>query len=89
MKVNVEVDATPEELRRFFGLPDIQPLHEEMIEMIRQRMHEGAEGYDPMTIMAPLMSSQFQNMETMQKVFWDTFSGASRRRPTDDSDDQD
>ncbi len=25
MKVSVDIDCTPEELRTFFGLPDVQP----------------------------------------------------------------
>lgn len=28
MKINVEVDCTPEEARRFMGLPDLAPVHE-------------------------------------------------------------
>ena len=28
MKVHVEIDCTPEEARRFFGLPDLSPVHE-------------------------------------------------------------
>ncbi|MDE0880583.1 MAG: DUF6489 family protein, partial [Sphingomonas bacterium] len=28
MKVNVEVDCTPEEARRAMGLPDLAPIHE-------------------------------------------------------------
>jgi len=28
MKINVEVDCTPEEARRFLGLPDLSPVHE-------------------------------------------------------------
>jgi hypothetical protein len=28
MKINVEVDCTPEEARRFMGLPDLSPVHE-------------------------------------------------------------
>lgn len=28
MKINVEVDCTPEEARRFMGLPDLTPVHE-------------------------------------------------------------
>jgi hypothetical protein len=27
MKINVEVDCTPEEARRFMGLPDLAPVH--------------------------------------------------------------
>ncbi|RYY27885.1 MAG: hypothetical protein EOP62_05320 [Sphingomonadales bacterium] len=28
MKINVEVDCTPEEARRFMGLPDLSPIHD-------------------------------------------------------------
>ncbi|MES2986637.1 MAG: DUF6489 family protein [Pseudomonadota bacterium] len=28
MKINVEVDCTPEEARRFMGLPDLSPVHD-------------------------------------------------------------
>ena len=31
MKINVEVDCTPEEARRFMGLPDFTPVHEKYI----------------------------------------------------------
>ena len=30
MKVNVEIDCTPEEARAFFGLPDVAPLQEKL-----------------------------------------------------------
>ena len=32
MKINVEIDISPEELRRFFGLPDVQGFQQEMID---------------------------------------------------------
>lgn len=28
MKVNVEIECTPEEARRFMGLPDLSPVHD-------------------------------------------------------------
>ncbi|WOK35169.1 DUF6489 family protein [Sphingomonas sp. C3-2] len=31
MKVNVEIDCTPEEARRFMGLPDLSPVHEKYV----------------------------------------------------------
>ena len=30
MKINVEVDCTPEEARRAMGLPDLTPIHDAM-----------------------------------------------------------
>lgn len=77
MKINVELDATPEELRRFFGMPDVQPLQDEMIQLVRERMHAGTDGYDPVSLLGPLMPAQFQNMEALQKMFWESFSKAS------------
>lgn len=34
MKINVEVECTPEEARRFMGLPDLAPVHERYIAMM-------------------------------------------------------
>jgi hypothetical protein len=38
MKINVEVDCTPEEARRVMGLPDFTPVHDKYIEMLTQSM---------------------------------------------------
>ncbi len=34
MKINVEVDCTPEEARRAMGLPDLGPVHERYVSMM-------------------------------------------------------
>jgi len=34
MKINVEVDCTPEEARRFMGLPDLSPVHDKYVSML-------------------------------------------------------
>ena len=38
MKINVEVDCTPEEARRFMGLPDFTPVHEKYIQSVMGAM---------------------------------------------------
>ncbi|MGH6612958.1 MULTISPECIES: DUF6489 family protein [Sphingomonas] len=38
MKINVEVDCTPEEARRVMGLPDFTPVHEKYIAMLKDSM---------------------------------------------------
>lgn len=82
MKVSVDVDATPEELRRFFGLPDLSPLNEELVATMRQRMQEGAEGYDPFS----LMGTGGPAMETLQKMFWNAWSANPGGSSDDDGD---
>lgn len=83
MKLRVDVDATPEELRRFFGLPDVQPLNEELVDTLRRRMAEGVEGYDPMS----LMSRNASTLETLQQLFWSSFANAASGTPSHEGDD--
>ncbi len=42
MKINVEVDCTPEEARRAMGLPDLTPVHDRYIAMMMDTMEKGA-----------------------------------------------
>jgi hypothetical protein len=41
MKISVDVDCTPEEARRFLGLPDLTPVHEAYIERMAKAAGEG------------------------------------------------
>ncbi len=38
MKINVEVECTPEEARRAVGLPDLTPIHDRYIAMVMETM---------------------------------------------------
>lgn len=42
MKVNVEVDCTPEEARRFLGLPDVSKANEAYVDAVVQAMQGGS-----------------------------------------------
>ncbi len=46
MKINVEVDLTPEELRRFMGLPDVGGVQQQMLEQFAARVTASAEQRD-------------------------------------------
>lgn len=39
MKINVEVECTPEEARRAMGLPDLAPIHEKYVASIIDAMN--------------------------------------------------
>ena len=43
MNITVNVDITPEELRRFMGLPDVQGLQEEMLKMAHKQLTESGQ----------------------------------------------
>ena len=37
MKVNIEVDCTPDEARRFLGLPDVAPMQQTVMAAMEKR----------------------------------------------------
>ena len=41
MKFTVDVDCTPEEARRFLGLPDLTPVHQAYIDKMQRFVSEG------------------------------------------------
>ncbi|MEA3003538.1 MAG: hypothetical protein QOH81_2326 [Sphingomonadales bacterium] len=41
MKVTVDVDCTPEEARRFLGLPDLTPVHQAYVERMLKAVTDG------------------------------------------------
>lgn len=85
MNIKVDLDITPEEVRRLMGLPDIQPFQEELMARIREQMEAGAEGYDPQTLMRPFLSNAFASMDVFQKMMTDVMgmaggSGEGRKK---------
>lgn len=87
MQVKVTVDATPEELRKFFGLPDVEPLQQELLDRARQMLVEGRGGVDPLAVMKPFLAPNMQGFEAMQRAFFDALaSAAPRREPAPEKD---
>ena len=41
MKFNIEVDCTPEEVRRLVGLPDLSDLHQAYLDQMKETMAKG------------------------------------------------
>lgn len=75
MKIHFDIDATPQELRSFFGLPNIEPLQDELLELIRNNMSAGTEGFDPSTLMKPFLPEHLQSLTSLQQAFWQAMLG--------------
>jgi len=41
MKVTVDIDCTPEEARRFLGLPDLAPVHQAYVDKLQKMVADG------------------------------------------------
>lgn len=68
MKFKIDIDMTPEELRKVLGLPDVQKFQQDMMDKIREQMEAGVEGYDPLTLFKPYLTSGLGSMEALQKL---------------------
>lgn len=56
MKVNINIDCSPEEARTFFGLPDVTPLNEQLVNEMSKRMSANMEAIEPEALMRSWMS---------------------------------
>lgn len=70
MKVNFDIECTPEEARRFLGLPDLAPMQERFMKELEERMAENLRALDPETLVKTWMPMSMNNLGEMQKMFW-------------------
>jgi hypothetical protein len=78
MKISIDVDCTPEEARRFLGLPNVGPMQAELMQAMQKRMMSGLEAMEPDQILKTWLPSGLKGWEEMQKAFWSQMAaGAS------------
>ena len=56
MKVNIEIECTPQEARAFMGLPDVTELNARMTEEMVRRMEANMESLEPEVMMRQWMT---------------------------------
>lgn len=70
MKVSVDVDCTPEEARRFLGLPDLSAVHEVYVEKLKGAVTDG-----PSTEMFAEMMKAWGPMNEAGAAMWQQMLG--------------
>ena len=70
MKIQVDVDCTPEEARIFFGLPDVKPMHDAMMAEIEERLKADLATADPEALARMWLPAGIEGFEQLQKMFW-------------------
>lgn len=77
MKVTVNIDCTPLEARQFFGLPDVQPMQEAMMDALQKRMMKEMENYSPDRLFEAWMPLMSANRELLGSFFSAFTKGAA------------
>ncbi len=69
MKIHIEVDCTPEEARRFFGLPDVAPMQDVIMKDLQKRLTEAIAAADTGKLLEQWMPLGLKGIEQWQN-FW-------------------
>ncbi len=76
---------SPEEARKIIGLPNVEHLHEEMLEKIREKMNVSLdEMSDPELLMKRFLPTGVQGMEQFQEFFSGIAKAAASTKGNED-----
>lgn len=69
MKLNINIDCTPEEARAFFGMPDVSPLNKMVMDEMTRRAKDNIDTLaDPERLMAQWMAMSGKGFEHFQNL---------------------
>ena len=68
MKMTIEVDCTPEEARRFLGLPDVTALNDQLVEEMQKRVSANMSMLSPDEVMKSWMTFGAGAQEQFRKL---------------------
>ena len=78
MKIRLEVDLTPAELRQSFGLPDVAGIQEDLIQYVREKMASGVDISEAISMAKSLVPDGVQAPARIQKMFGKAMSKLNR-----------
>lgn len=86
MKINFDIECTPEEARKFLGLPDVIPMQEKLMAEIEAKIQDNIRNLDAETMVKTWMPAAMQGWGDMQKMFWAQMGGmpGAPKKPDED-----
>lgn len=80
MKMTIEVDCTPEEARRFLGLPDVSGLNEHLVQEMTKRIDANISMLSPEEFMKNWMSFGAGAQEQFRKMMESGLGGSQPQK---------
>jgi len=75
MKIHLDLDCTPEELRGFFGLPDVRPMQEKLMKDVEERLRANVKALDPEAMLKVWLPAGLKGFEQLQEMFLSQMAG--------------
>ena len=70
MKLKFDIDCTPEELRGFFGLPEIKPMQDRLMAELEEKMRANLNALDPQAMLNTWLPAGLKGFEQLQEMFF-------------------
>jgi len=80
MKIKLDIDCTPEEVREFFGLPRVKPVQEELLKEVQERLRANIKAMDPEAMLKTWLPATMQGFEQLQEMFLRQMGRAGEKR---------
>ncbi|QQS02376.1 MAG: hypothetical protein IPK37_08750 [Austwickia sp.] len=78
MKITVDLDCTPNELRTFMGLPDLEPMQQAVLTEMQRRMISAMDHMSPTAIMKDWLTPMGAAQQALFGAFAQGASAAAR-----------
>lgn len=80
MKISFDIDCTPEEARKFFGLPEVQALQEALMKEVQQRLSANIKAMDPKAMLEAWLPGTLKGFEQLRDMFMAQMVGTPDRK---------
>jgi len=68
VKIRVEVDVKPAELREFLGLPDVTGIQKDALDALSRGLKRGSSSVDPISVLKGFLPSGLLSPEEWQRL---------------------
>jgi hypothetical protein len=75
MKISLDIDVTPDEARKFFGLPEVQPLQEALLKEVQERLSANIKAMDAKAMIETWLPATLQGFAQLQQMFMARMAG--------------
>ena len=80
MKIKLDIDCTPDEVREFFGLPQLKHVQEELLKEVQERLSANINAMDPEAMLRTWLPATLKGFEQLQEMFFSRMGGAGGKR---------
>lgn len=82
MRMTIDIDCTPEEARRLFGMPDVSPINEMIMKEMQKQAKEKLDTLaNPEMVMDQFMNMGGKGFEQFQQMMMSAMAGTTDAKP--------